>query len=133
MGSHAVAGRGEVHDTGGIALCDQREESVGQHEMTDVIDADLHLQTVIGDLPRTPREGDARIVHEQVEVIESPVEFFGAAADRGEARQVEVDPFDFFLIGTVSDFREGRFASLWVTAGDDDLRTLASECDPCVR
>jgi len=113
-----VGARRHDHDPGGGAGAQVVHQQGGQEEVAEVVDAERRLEAVLGEAVLGLDQ--PRVVDQHVEVLDAALHLVGAAANRREARQVEVEHLDRRARGGGSHLVGGRLTLGRVPGGDDD-------------
>ncbi len=119
-----MAGRGQVHQPG--ARLHQRGDPVDQHEVAQVIGAELGLEAVRRLAER--RRHDAGVGDDQVERLAGRDQGVGAGAYAGQGRQVELRQLQPAAVrGLGADLGRGGLRLLQVARRADDLGAMGGE------
>ena len=116
-----VAAARQIDDARGLPPFDQGHQQIGQQEMTDMVGAKLHFETVGGAIERGSHHPG--IVDQQVDLVEAIGGILGCRAhtvERGEVADERVHPRAGSLGNLVGDSGQlGRIAP-----SQDDMRAL---------
>ena len=98
----------------------QRQEVSGQREVTEMVTAELQLESVGGGLPLR-RLHDARVVDQEVDRSSLGVEFLAERFDAGQRRQVERFDGQLRVGNRCTDLLDRRFTFRAVADRHDDI------------